>query len=86
MQLCDNQKDITNNKGTPEKVFHTSPCRYCVSLGSPCMWGSHRPCLLYYYQCVLFQHGLARLYADGGNLAIGLGLDVIGHLHGFQHH
>ena len=86
MQHYDSQMDITDNKGTLGKVFPASPCTYGVSPGSPCDEGSRRLSLLYYYQRVFLQHGLTRLYADGGNLTIGLGLDVVGHLHGFQHY
>lgn len=86
MQHCDSQKDITDNKGTQGNLFPASPCCYGASPGSPGDGGLRWLSLLYYYQGVFLQHGLARLYADGRNLTIGLGLDVVGHLHGFQHH
>ena len=86
MQHYDSQKDITDNKGTQGNVFPTPPCNYGVSPGCPGDRGSRWLGLLYYYQGVFLQHGLARLYADGCNLTIGLGLDVVGHLHGFQHY
>ena len=86
MKHCDSQIDIIDNKGTLGNVFPASPCNYGVSPGAPGDGGRRRLSLLYYYQGVFLQHGLTRLYADGGNLTIGLGLAVVGHLHGFQHH
>ena len=50
-------------------------------------FGGNLVVLLFYdNQCVFFQHGLSGLHADGSNLTVGLGLDVVGHLHSLKHY
>ena len=37
------------------------------------------------YQRGIFHDALALFHADGSDLSVFLGFDIVGHLHGFQH-
>lgn len=47
--------------------------------------GGGSEALFYHYQRGVFHDAFTLFDADGCHLAIFLGLDVVGHLHGFQH-